>query len=145
MAKIDYTPMFYSKLVFEDDYGFPFTLIQSLTYVSAVFGGTIVVPQGFQTDLASIPQILENILPRVGRYDKAAVVHDFLYQTAYKNVSRWEADYILNEAMRVCGVEHWKRWAIYYGVRMGGWCVWDKYRHQDAILKADDKTATAIS
>ena len=37
------------------------------------------VPKGFVTDGASIPRIFWVYLPRHGKYTKAAVVHDFLY------------------------------------------------------------------
>ena len=120
---------FTSKLVFEDDNGLPFTLTQPLTYYSDTTP-TIVVPAGFKTDLASIPRGLWNILPPVGGYDKAAVLHDFLYRNAPNNCTRSFADGVLNEAMEVSGVGRFTRWAIYAGIRVGGWVVWNRYRNQ---------------
>lgn len=38
----------------------------------------IVVPKGFKTDLASIPRIFWAILPKNGKYQKAAILHDYL-------------------------------------------------------------------
>ncbi|MEM9213525.1 MAG: DUF1353 domain-containing protein [Cyanobacteria bacterium P01_F01_bin.150] len=38
----------------------------------------ISVPAGFQTDFASVPCVFWPILPPVGRYSKAAVIHDYL-------------------------------------------------------------------
>lgn len=129
---IDFTPGFHSKLQFEDDGGLPFTLLSPLRYVTNVdHRGTFDVPAGFHTDLASIPRALWSVLPPVGRYDAAAVVHDFLYQTGAINgvaVTRSEADSCLNEAMAVLGVSRWQRWPIYLGVRVGGWVVWNSYR-----------------
>lgn len=120
---------FTTKLDFEDDNGLPFTLIATLVYISDLLKRTITVPSGFKTDLASIPQVLWNILPPVGSYDHAAVLHDFLYQ--FGGVTRAEADGVLNEAMELAQVNRVKRWAIYSGVRVGGWVVWNRYRAND--------------
>src|SRR5262245_22776830 len=57
----------------------------------------IVVPDGFVTDFASIPRAFWTIYPRTGRYQWAAVVHDYLYWE--QTLSREEADHILLEAM----------------------------------------------
>lgn len=125
------TPRFVTKLQFEDDGGLPFTVLQTLTYLSDVRRlvdsyWTIDVPAGFKTDLASIPRGLWNVLPPVGRYDAAAVVHDLLYQR--NGCTRAEADAVLLEAMGVLGVGRLARWTIYAGVRTGGWVVWNNYR-----------------
>ena len=128
---------FRSSLKFEDNDGLPFTLLEDLIYISAVtkpptdrfpFGqfGVIRVPAGFKTDLASIPQFLWSVLPPVGRYDRAAVVHDYLYR--FNGCTRKEADDVLFEAMAVLGVRATQRWTIYAGVRAGGWLPWKNYR-----------------
>lgn len=120
---------FLSKLIFEDDNGLPFTLFQAFVYKSELLKRIILVPVGFKTDLASIPRILWNILPPIGNYDRAAVLHDFLYNTG--GMKRKDADSVLREAMDVAGVSHFIRWTIYSGVRIGGWVPWNKYRHAD--------------
>lgn len=79
----------------------------------------IVVEAGFITDFASIPRVLWNILPPTGKYGKAAVVHDKLYRTKGL-ATRPQADSILLEAMKVCGVGWFTRSTIYAGVRIGG-------------------------
>jgi hypothetical protein len=119
---------FNSPLIVEDDTGFPFTLKEPLSYTSPLLHATLLIPIGFKTDFASIPQILWNILPPVGAYDKAAVVHDFLYAHERITQKRKLADQILREAMEALHVIEWKRKAIYWGVRIGGWWVWHKYR-----------------
>jgi hypothetical protein len=101
-------------------------LIRSLSYDSAALERTIRVPRGFVTDLASIPRLLWNVLPPIGAYDAAAVVHDWLYRSG--GCSRAEADRVLLEAMRACNVDALQRGAIYAGVRVGGWVTWGKYR-----------------
>ncbi len=100
------------------------------------------VPKGFVTDFASVPRPLWNILPPTGKYGKAAVIHDFLYQrravTTFLNglairfVERGEADAILNEGMEVLGVSRFTRWIVYYGVRIGGWAAWKRYRDTES-------------
>ena len=127
---------FVGPLQFQDDDGLPFTLLADLAYITDVRNGapggvgvglTIRVPAGFKTDLASIPQALWNVLPPVGRYDRAAVVHDFLYRN--NGVTRKQADDVLLEAMEVLGVRATQRWVIYAGVRLGGWKPWSNYRN----------------
>lgn len=122
---------FRTPLVFQDDNGFPYTLVQPLSYESTLLAGLIVVPSGFKTDLASIPRGLWNILPKSGKYDRAAVIHDFLYQTN-RIASRAQADAVLNEAMAVCEVPTWQRWIIYSAVRLGGGSIWNRYRTSPA-------------
>lgn len=85
-----------------------------------------IVPRGFVTDFASVPRGLWNIFPPFGRYSKAAVLHDWLYQTG--KVARGEADRIFLECMKELGVPAWKRWAMYLGLRVGGWAAWNSYR-----------------
>jgi hypothetical protein len=130
----NFIPAFHSKLIIEDNGGFPFVLYSALTYVTNVgHRGTISVPEGFRTDYASIPRGLWNILPPVGSYDAAAVVHDYCYQNGTLMgvpLTRGDADAILNEAMQVLHVPTWQRRLIYAGVRIGGWAVWKKYRGQ---------------
>jgi hypothetical protein len=128
---------FLTKLRFEDDGGLPFTLTDPLEYQSDTTDGLIDVPTGFKTDLASIPRVLWNVLPPVGKYDASAVVHDFLYQIGPNSISRSAADSVLREAMAVCGVSALQRWIIYTGVRVGGWKPWNRYR-------AAGKTATSV-
>jgi len=117
-----------STLRFEDDGGLPFTLIEPLIYTCRLWPAPLVIPAGFQTDLASIPQALWSVLPPMGKYDAAAVVHDYLYQLAPRQVTRAQADGVLRDAMAELGVSAWQRWAIYLGVRAGGWKVWNDYR-----------------
>lgn len=117
---------FRSDLVFRDNDGLPYTLVSPLIFDSDVLKQTLIVPSGFQTDLASIPRGLWNILPKSGRYDRAAVVHDFLYQTG--GCTRAEADGVLKEAMQTLKVSGWQIAMIYLGVRIGGGGIWSRYR-----------------
>ncbi len=80
------------------------------------------VPVGFETDFASVPWGLWTIFPKLGRYSKAAVVHDYLYTSKIR--SRHMSDLIFLEAMEVLGVQVWQRYPMYYAVRLFGWLAW---------------------
>lgn len=142
------TPAFRSDLDFRDlnrgSGRIKLLLLSDLIYDSPALNRTITVPAEFVTDLASIPQVLWNILPPIGAYDAAAVVHDYLYTlggfqrslvmgvppplTWTEPVERAQADSILLEAMDVCQVVAWKKRLIYAGVRVGGWHAWNEHR-----------------
>lgn len=80
------------------------------------------IPRGFITDFASVPRVLWWLFPPMGRYGKAALVHDYLYYT--KDVSRVEADRIFLHAMLMMGVARWKAHLMYIAVRLFGWTRW---------------------
>ena len=79
----------------------------------------IIVPAGFVTDFASSPSQVWWLIPPWGRYGKAAVVHDYLYQTHLR--TREEADNIFRESMEVLGVDKRRVFIMYWGVRLFGW------------------------
>lgn len=76
------------------------------------------VPINYITDLTSVPRLLWSIFPPNGKYAKAAIVHDYLYSNAIGNKA-W-ADSVFREAMGVLGVPKWRRWAMYWAVRIFG-------------------------
>lgn len=76
------------------------------------------VPAGFVTDLASVPRILWWLLPPHGRYAKAAIVHDYLYEHAIG--SKAYADKVFLEGMQVLGVGRTRRTLMYWAVRLFG-------------------------
>ena len=87
------------------------------------------VPAGVTTDFASVPRLFWRMIPPWGRYSIAAVVHDYLYQTG--GVSRKEADRIFLSIMKQLNVPFWKRQAMYYAVRIGGWKAWNEHRAKE--------------
>lgn len=135
------SPSFLTPLDLEFIDGHLWSLTAPLEYhLGAVDGPEYVqVPTGFLTDFTSIPRGLWNLLPPTGRYGKAAVVHDFLYQDrvirsgtlVFRLCDRGEADKIFLEAMGVLGVGWLTRHTIYAGVRLGGWLPWNRYRRSD--------------
>lgn len=96
-----------------------FELVQDFEYyITDKNGEKIVVPKGFITDFASVPRIFWNVIPPIGKYSKAAIVHDYMYDFALK--TKKEADLIFYEAMEVLGVPKWKRLIMYWAVRVFG-------------------------
>ena len=79
----------------------------------------IKIPAGFETDFASIPKIFLPFLEYRDKFNKAAVIHDWLYHS--KQFDRKLADRIFFEAMEVLGIAKWKRYLFYYIVRIFGW------------------------
>ena len=78
----------------------------------------ITIPEGYLTDLASIPPPARWLIPKLGRHAQAAVVHDFLYQ--YHTYPRKRCDKIFLEAMKVLNVPRWKRRVMFRAVRLFG-------------------------
>lgn len=87
-------------------------------YQSDVANMLINVPVGFVTDFASVPRI-PFVYDGLGNlFQRAAVIHDYLYSLGL--VARDIADKVLLEAMELDGVPWIKRKLVYAGVRMGG-------------------------
>lgn len=103
-------------------------LEQSFTYEVGDKGSgrAITVPAGFQTDGASVPQLLWAMFPAWGSYSRAAVIHDLLCHlinlgTPHPEApTRKTADLIFLEAMKVCGTGFFTRTILYLGARFGG-------------------------
>lgn len=90
-------------------------------------GRVIEVYKLFKTDGASVPRIFWAFLPTWGRYSRAAVIHDYLYnelrpgtQPHPEAPTRQRADAIFLEAMEVCGVGFLTRWIMWAAVRTFG-------------------------
>ena len=93
----------------------------------------ISVPCGFETDFASIPKFVFWLLPWWAKFNKAPILHDWLYHAQAimgKPITRKEADDVFHEAMLIefrhhglgklmAGIEYW-------GVRAFAWLAWKK-------------------
>lgn len=101
-------------------------------------GEMITAPVGFHTDLGSIPPLAApfGLFPD-GEGVPAFVVHDLLYWTSGTGMlsgklcitratpyTRIEADTILREALKACGVGERARNVIYDAVRLAGGNSW---------------------
>lgn len=75
----------------------------------------VVVPEGFPTDLASIPRVFRFLIVKNGRHRAPAIVHDYLCRLGL-DFSRVTADKIFLEAMQVCGVPAIRRRLMYWAV-----------------------------
>ena len=105
-------------------------LVEPLTYTGN--SEQFVVPPGYRTDFASVPRILTWLLPRYGRYTKAAILHDFLCDEARAGrLQRSDADGMFRRAMRELGVSFLKRWLMWAAVRAGsvGEAGWKQLAH----------------
>lgn len=83
---------------------------------------SVTVPKGFVHDFASVPGIATPLVPTHGPYNRAAIVHDFLYWAA--PCTRLQADNLFLISMIEAGVAPWRRWGIYRAVRLAGWSPW---------------------
>lgn len=113
------------------DLGGIFELHEPLLYASVLLKAVVRVPDGFRTNFASVPQVLQSLISPIGTYDPATTLHDYLYQ--FDGWARGEADGALKEAMEVLGVGWWTRQTIYAGVRAGGWLPWKHYRDAEQV------------
>lgn len=101
------------------DDGANYELVEGFEYYRENDKKTIIkVPTGFVTDFASVPRIFWSIYPPFGRYSKAAVLHDYLYDITCEYLySRKDSDEIFLEAMKAVGVKKFTRSLLYYMVR----------------------------
>jgi hypothetical protein len=90
-------------------------LVNPLRYHGAV--DTFYVPPGFLTDFASVPRIGVWLIPRFGRYTRAAILHDWLCKT--QPIPPVDVDGVFRRVMREEGVQPVKRYLMWAGVRWG--------------------------
>lgn len=93
-------------------------LESSFGYHSKLLGRDVVVPIGFSSDGASIPKALQWIYHPFGKYLEAAVVHDWF--CVKKQIDSITAAKVFEEAMKVCGVNRWRRMKMHFAVRWFG-------------------------
>lgn len=119
---------------------------ESFRFYSGEQGSSIFVevPEGFVTDLASVPRALRWLVPKVGKDSMASIVHDRLYATGTMSaanivndneylsdsaISRSMADGMYHQAMKALRVGRWRRIALYHAVSAFGWVAWNRYRN----------------
>ncbi|MGB5861105.1 MAG: DUF1353 domain-containing protein [Pseudomonas aeruginosa] len=83
------------------------------------------VPAGYLTDGATVPRLFWWLIPPLGQYGQASVLHDYLREKRYvlRNdvevmLSIKETDDIFLEAMTALEVPAWKRYLMYSAVRV---------------------------
>ena len=106
------------KIVVEEISDDRWELTEPVTYAGNT--ETFVVPAGFQTDFASVPRIFVWLLPRYGKYTKAAILHDWLCARVREaTFDRADADGLFRRSMRELGVPFVRRWLMWAAVRWG--------------------------
>lgn len=84
-------------------------------------GRTFVAEVDMETDFASVPRVFVWLLPRYGRYTKAAIIHDYLWREGVKKreITLREADALFRNAMSELKVPFLRRWVMWAAVRWG--------------------------
>lgn len=115
------------KLRYEDEGDGTVTLEEPLSYYDQQSGVVIRVPAGFNSDLASVPQVLQSLAPKFGRHNRAALIHDWLYRNGGRpsdyssmRLGRAACDRIFLDVMKADGVGALLRWRMWFGVRIAG-------------------------
>lgn len=109
--------------------------------------GIIVLPARRVVNGASIPWIIQPLIPKSGKYNRPAGFHDIGFEdggywTITKNIygdlvcrfiryNQKKVDYTYLKLMEGRGVAKWNRNTQYRGLRMGGWYTWNKYRKKE--------------
>jgi hypothetical protein len=81
------------------------------------------VPAGYATDLASVPFFLRPFVSMYGNWNRAAIVHDYLYEhkgvlPCGRKLSRKHADRIFLDIAVVDGTTAFVAMVGYYGIRV---------------------------
>lgn len=96
-----------------------------IIFHDAKTGQEIEVPAQFFTDLASVPKLAQAIVPVANAKNRqAAIVHDYLCYPENREkygLTQRDADRIFREAMAVCNVGWFGRWALWTPVRIYQW------------------------
>lgn len=102
------------------------------------------VPAGFPTDFASVPRVVVWLVPRLGRYTLASVLHDWLVSEGLDTgvVGSRDADGIFRRVMREQGVPVVRRWLMWTGVRWGA--LTDSRRRRGWLLSAPAVLAITV-
>ncbi len=110
-----------------------FKLLETLELTINQVGDKAIIPEGFITDLASIPSFLFWL--QWGNWNKAAIIHDYLYVhrfiliktscTSKKyNLNRKQTDILFYEILLFDGVNPLLAKLMYYSVRLFGGRHW---------------------
>jgi len=101
-------------------------LLSPLVYESDSVG-RIEVPEGFCTDLSSVPRVPIIYMLWGGRLHYEGVLHDFLYRIDCPvQVSYGQANWVFYEAATARGKPGYIKRPMYIGVCAGGWPHWKR-------------------
>lgn len=108
-------------------------LVQDIEYDNVTLYRRVVVPAGYVTDFASSPQWLWWLIPSIGKYNRAALIHDFLYENRIIPVGKLlnnstarklADDTFLEVANQIDPARKWKHFGMYCMVRIFGGLYW---------------------
>lgn len=84
--------------------------------------GRFIIPKGYTSDFASVPQLFWWLVPPHGVTATACIVHDYLYEVKpFKHVTRREVDDYWLSLLRATTAPRWQIYLMYYYVRLLGW------------------------
>ena len=94
--------------------------------VIAIDGHILAVPQGFITDLASIPRIFWSVMaPNLPSFVYPSIAHDYLYSCNLKHTRFW-ADEIFYSLLLNEGVKPARAYCMFIAVRIFGLYYYNK-------------------
>jgi len=99
-----------------------YVLLEDYSYT---FNNTVItVKAGTISDLASVPKLFWNIIPRDGLASGPAFIHDYLYTNRnglkFFGWNRATCDKVLLQALLDAGANKTKAYTMYYAVRTFG-------------------------
>ena len=104
-----------------------------LIYASDLLG-LIEVPEGFETDLASVPRIPFVYMLWGGKAHREGVLHDYLFRIDSVPLASFsQANAAFFEAMQVRGKPAYVRYPMWLGVVFGGWTAFHKRYVGDSL------------
>lgn len=99
--------------------------------------GTIIVPAGFIWDGASVPNGLQSVEPAFDDETYfAALLHDWLYAT--EMLPREVADDLFRQAAKIGGAGGFRRFYLFWSVRIGAGSVWTEEHSDESVWWARD-------
>jgi len=107
-----------------------YTLLEDVTFKLSD-GMVIIIPNGYEWDLSSVPRFLWWLLPPDGDFQIGALIHDYLYQYNIKNrkfadleMYKWST--AISGTKKILSLRNLDNKIRLAGVRLFGWYVWNK-------------------
>ena len=97
-----------------------------ITVLEDVETSDFIIPAGFESDGVSVPRFFWRFIspPIDPRTIRAGVTHDWIYRNRPPGWTRRKADAVFRRILIEDGVERWRAWLAWAGVRIGGWVAW---------------------
>jgi hypothetical protein len=79
---------------------------------------SMLIPRGFESDMASFPMLLQLILGNRDDYLEESLIHDWLYR---EGIPVFFANAMMRVVMTQLRRKAWKRWVVFYGLMFLGY------------------------